>query len=136
MTLQTYSDWHSLTRSDRTVLHQHVRLWGYCVSRINKICFVFTILYFPCNTCCVDPQELERLRMEPLAEFPGHQLPGGRCLLSPHHKWLATYGTDGSILLRTIGQMVGALQCLNSLMNIILVYFANVGAVFHLFSFF
>ncbi|XP_052771525.1 cilia- and flagella-associated protein 43-like isoform X3 [Mya arenaria] len=52
-----------------------------------------------------DPKELEKLRMEPVAEFPGHQLPGGQCLLSPHHKWLATFGTDGSIMLRTIGQM-------------------------------
>ncbi|WAR21242.1 CFA43-like protein, partial [Mya arenaria] len=50
-------------------------------------------------------KELEKLRMEPVAEFPGHQLPGGQCLLSPHHKWLATFGTDGSIMLRTIGQM-------------------------------
>ncbi|XP_060599927.1 cilia- and flagella-associated protein 43-like [Ruditapes philippinarum] len=33
------------------------------------------------------------------------KLPGGRVLLSPHHKWLASYGTDGSVLLRTIGQM-------------------------------
>lgn len=45
--------------------------------------------------------------MEPQYEFGGHQLPGGRVQLSPHHKWLASYGTDGSVMLRTIGQMVG-----------------------------
>ncbi|XP_052225547.1 cilia- and flagella-associated protein 43-like isoform X5 [Dreissena polymorpha] len=50
-------------------------------------------------------KELEKIRMEPDAEFPGHQLPGGQVLLSPHHKWLATYGTDGTLMLRTIGQM-------------------------------
>ena len=44
--------------------------------------------------------------MEPAFEFPGHQLPGGRVKLSPHHKWLASYGTDGKVMLRTIGQMV------------------------------
>ena len=44
--------------------------------------------------------------MEPAFEFPGHQLPGGSAKLSPHHKWLATYGTDGKVMLRTIGQMV------------------------------
>ena len=47
--------------------------------------------------------------MEPAFEFPGHQLPGGSAKLSPHHKWLATYGTDGKVMLRTIGQMVSAL---------------------------
>ena len=49
--------------------------------------------------------------MEPAFEFPGHQLPGGSAKLSPHHKWLATYGTDGKVMLRTIGQMVSALPC-------------------------
>ena len=44
--------------------------------------------------------------MEPAFEYPGHQLPGGRVKLSPHHKWLASYGTDGKLMLRTIGQMV------------------------------
>lgn len=50
-------------------------------------------------------KELEKLRIEAVSESPGHQLPGGRVLLSPHQKWLASYGTDGSIMLRTIGQM-------------------------------
>ena len=55
--------------------------------------------------------------MEPAFEFPGHQLPGGSAKLSPHHKWLATYGTDGKVMLRTIGQMVSnfllaILQCI------------------------
>ncbi|XP_053407637.1 cilia- and flagella-associated protein 43-like isoform X4 [Mercenaria mercenaria] len=51
------------------------------------------------------PKDLRKFRLEPVSEFQGHQLPGGRVLLSPHHKWLATYGADGSVLLRTIGQM-------------------------------
>lgn len=51
------------------------------------------------------PKDLHKFRLEPISEFPGHQLPGGKVQLSPHHKWLATYGTDGSVLLRTIGQM-------------------------------
>ena len=44
--------------------------------------------------------------MEPAFEYQGHQLPGGKVKLSPHHKWLSTYGTDGKVMLRTIGQMV------------------------------
>ncbi|KAL4232016.1 Cilia- and flagella-associated protein 43 [Mactra antiquata] len=51
------------------------------------------------------PKDLKQFQLEPVSEFTGHQLPGGRVLLSPHHKWLATYGTDGSVMLRTIGQM-------------------------------
>ena len=55
---------------------------------------------------CIIHLQDDTFTLEPQSEFQGHQLPGGRVLLSPHHKWLATYGTDGSVMLRTIGQMV------------------------------
>ncbi|KAL3863237.1 hypothetical protein ACJMK2_005002 [Sinanodonta woodiana] len=51
------------------------------------------------------PKKRDDITLEPAAEYPGHQLPGGRVCLSPHHKWLASYGTDGSVLIRTVGNM-------------------------------
>ncbi|XP_067656775.1 cilia- and flagella-associated protein 43-like isoform X1 [Haliotis asinina] len=38
-------------------------------------------------------------------EFEGHQLAGAKIMLSPHNKWLASYGTDGYIMLRAKGSM-------------------------------
>lgn len=39
-------------------------------------------------------------------DHPGLQLPGGNVLLSPHCKWLLTYGPDGYIKIRTCAQLV------------------------------
>ncbi|CAC5420251.1 unnamed protein product [Mytilus coruscus] len=41
----------------------------------------------------------------PETEFPGHQLPGAKLLLSPHGKWLASYGIDGYVQVRAIGSL-------------------------------
>ncbi|XP_033756153.1 cilia- and flagella-associated protein 43-like [Pecten maximus] len=41
----------------------------------------------------------------PEAEFQGHQLPGGKLQLSPHGKWLATCGSDGSVMIRATSTM-------------------------------
>ncbi|XP_021355562.1 cilia- and flagella-associated protein 43-like isoform X2 [Mizuhopecten yessoensis] len=41
----------------------------------------------------------------PEAEFLGHQLPGGKLQLSPHGKWLATCGSDGSVMIRSTTTM-------------------------------
>lgn len=41
----------------------------------------------------------------PEAEFQGHQLPGGKLQLSPHGKWLATCGSDGSVMIRGTSTM-------------------------------
>ncbi|XP_071090035.1 cilia- and flagella-associated protein 43-like isoform X1 [Haliotis cracherodii] len=38
-------------------------------------------------------------------EFTGHQLAGAKIMLSPHNRWLASYGTDGCIMLRAKGSM-------------------------------
>nr|KAG5714383.1 hypothetical protein BaRGS_018600 [Batillaria attramentaria] len=43
--------------------------------------------------------------LNPVEEYTGHQLTGGNLLLSPHLKWLASYGADGAIIMRTIGSM-------------------------------
>lgn len=45
------------------------------------------------------------LYLNPTSEYAGHQLIGGNVVLSPHLKWLATYGPDGAVILRTIGSM-------------------------------
>ncbi|ESO90244.1 hypothetical protein LOTGIDRAFT_233795 [Lottia gigantea] len=41
----------------------------------------------------------------PASDVPGHQLPGGHLVLSPHGKWLASYSTDGNVIFRSIGTM-------------------------------
>ncbi|XP_077991965.1 cilia- and flagella-associated protein 43-like [Glandiceps talaboti] len=35
--------------------------------------------------------------LQPIEEYPGHELPGGKVLLSPHQKWLATCSPDGQV---------------------------------------
>ncbi|XP_013386289.1 cilia- and flagella-associated protein 43 isoform X2 [Lingula anatina] len=45
-----------------------------------------------------------------VGEYPGHQLPGGRLIMSPHNKWVASYGPDGKIYIRTVGDMDHPLQ--------------------------
>ena len=36
----------------------------------------------------------------------GHQLPGGRVFMSPHHKWVASGGSDGQLHVRTLAALV------------------------------
>ncbi|XP_070541265.1 cilia- and flagella-associated protein 43-like isoform X2 [Ptychodera flava] len=48
--------------------------------------------------------------LQPLAEFPGHELPGGKVVLSPHQKWLATCAPDGRVHVRTMDDMEKAVS--------------------------
>lgn len=41
----------------------------------------------------------------PEQEYPGHQLPGAKLLMSPHGKWLASYGIDGYVQVRATGSL-------------------------------
>jgi len=40
------------------------------------------------------------------SDYLAHQLPGGKLLLSPHGKWLASCGTDGAVQIRAAGTLV------------------------------
>ena len=43
--------------------------------------------------------------LHPVGEFPGHQLVGGKLMLSPHLKWLASVGRDGVLSVRAVGAL-------------------------------
>ncbi|BFY97723.1 hypothetical protein BsWGS_00763 [Bradybaena similaris] len=45
------------------------------------------------------------LLLSATGDHPGLQLPGGHVLMSPHCKWLLTYGADGYIKIRTCTQL-------------------------------
>ena len=44
--------------------------------------------------------------LQPISEHDGHQLTGEVVTLAPHHKWLASCSTDGSLAVRAVGALV------------------------------
>ncbi|CAG5125993.1 unnamed protein product, partial [Candidula unifasciata] len=67
----------------------------YAISASSKRLLTFTL-----------PDQDKKLRkidllLTPTDDYPGHHLPGGNVLISPHSKWLLTYGPDGNIKIRT-----------------------------------
>jgi len=42
----------------------------------------------------------------PETESASHQLPGGKIVLSPHGKWVASVGADGKLQVRTAAAQV------------------------------
>ncbi|KAL5017485.1 hypothetical protein ScPMuIL_007074 [Solemya velum] len=51
------------------------------------------------------PQKGKSIAVDPELEFAGHELPGGNLLMSPHQKWLATYGADGAVHISFTGSL-------------------------------
>ena len=44
--------------------------------------------------------------LKPIVSTPGHQLPGGKLVMSPHLKWLGSVGSDGALSIRAVGNLV------------------------------
>lgn len=44
-------------------------------------------------------------KLQPSGSYPGHELHGGRVVLSPHLRWLASCSPDGKLLLRAVGAL-------------------------------
>lgn len=56
--------------------------------------------------------------MVPEEDFEGHGLPGGFSTLSPHGKWMCSFGADGMLSTRAISNLVCIRLFKNSLRNV------------------
>ena len=43
--------------------------------------------------------------LKPIMEASGHQLPGGKLVMSSHLKWLGSVGKDGVLTVRAVGNL-------------------------------
>lgn len=59
--------------------------------------------------CYLQPNSKDSYLL-PELETDSHQLPGGKLVLSPHGKWIASVGADGKLQVRTVAVSVGYLK--------------------------
>ncbi|XP_041368827.1 cilia- and flagella-associated protein 43-like isoform X2 [Gigantopelta aegis] len=98
---------------NRMDLHLVVPSYSVALGEGNRI---YTISQATKKICSVALPEVKPKRINgpdsylgPEHEVPGHQLPGGAVALSPHKKWLASFGPDGSVMFRATGSVENGL---------------------------
>ncbi len=83
------------------------------------------------GTCSAPQESSKDSFLQAVDQYPGHELPGGRLMLSPHLQWLASSAPDGRVILRSLSDMVRLiLSCIcKNLQNSALAHHRNKASV-------